>query len=65
MLSYELLRKSYVNPKLKIEDDDRIITLSTCTADDAHRFIVSAVLVERYNTVDGTVTVELEKTVEE
>ena len=65
VLSYELLRKSYVNPKLKIEDDDRIITLSTCTADDAHRFIVSAVLVERYNTVDGTVTVELEKTVEE
>lgn len=64
-LSYELLRKSYINPKLKIEDDDRIITLSTCTADDAHRFIVSAVLVERYNITDGTITVELDKTVTE
>lgn len=64
-LSYELLRRSYINPKLKIEDDDRIITLSTCTADDAHRFIVSAVLVERYNILDGTIVTELEKTVEE
>ena len=65
VLSYDLLRKSYINPKLKIQDDDRIITLSTCTADDAHRFVVSAVLVERYNIVDGTLTVELEKPVEE
>lgn len=61
LLSYELLRKSYVNPKLKIEDDDRIITLSTCTADDAHRFIVSAVLIERYNIIDGTIITEVDK----
>ena len=65
LLSYELLRASYVNPKLDIEDDDKIITLSTCTADEEHRFIVSAVLVERYNVVDGTLTVELDKSVEE
>ncbi len=65
LLSYELLRASYVNPKLDIEDDDRIITLSTCTADDAHRFIVSAVLVERYNTTDGTLITEVDKTIAE
>ena len=60
VLSYDLLRASYINPKLDIEDDDKIITLSTCTADDTHRFIVSAVLVERYNTKDGSLVVELE-----
>lgn len=65
VLSYDLLRASYINPQLKIKDDDKIITLSTCTADDTHRFIVSAVLTERYNVKDGTLVVELEPKVEE
>lgn len=48
VLSNRLLANSMVNPGLEIEDDDKIITLSTCTADDEHRFVVSAVLVETY-----------------
>lgn len=48
VLSNRLLANSMVNPGLKIEDDDKIITLSTCTADDDHRFVVSAVLIETY-----------------
>lgn len=47
-LSKRLLQGSYVNPGLDIKDEDKIITLSTCTSDDMHRFIVSAVLIERY-----------------
>ena len=48
-LSNRLLKSSYINPGLEIEKNDKIITLSTCTADDEHRFVVSAVLVEKYS----------------
>lgn len=51
-LANRLLKTSYVNPGLDIEADDKIITLSTCTADDAHRLVVSAVLVEKYSITD-------------
>lgn len=40
---------SMINAKLDIMPEDKIITLSTCTAMDDERFIVSAVLVETYN----------------
>ena len=53
-LSNRLLKTSYINPGLKIEDDDKIITLSTCTADDDHRFVVSAVLIEKYSLTEKT-----------
>lgn len=52
VLANKLLANSMVNPGLEINDDDKIITLSTCTSDDDHRFVVSAVLVERYNVID-------------
>ena len=48
-LGDKLLQSSMVKPDIEIPEDGRIITLSTCTADDAHRFVVSAVLVERYS----------------
>lgn len=57
-LSNRLLKKSMINPGLTIEDDDKIITFSTCTADDEHRFVVSAVLIETYNITDGILVEE-------
>lgn len=51
-LANRLLKTSYINPGLNIEADDKIITLSTCTADDDHRLVVSAVLVEKYSLTD-------------
>lgn len=48
VLSNKMLATSMINPGLYIGDKDKIITLSTCTADDEHRFVVSAVLVETY-----------------
>jgi len=48
-LADSLQPNSMVNANLDISDENRIITLSTCTAADDERFIVSAVLVERYN----------------
>lgn len=53
-LSNLLLKGSKVNPELNIEEDDKIITLSTCTADDNHRFVVSAVLIDKYTTKKET-----------
>lgn len=53
-LSERLMEISMINPGLNIDDDDRIVTLSTCTTDKQHRFVVSAVLVERYNITDKT-----------
>lgn len=57
-LSDRLLQRSLVNPGLEIEDDDRIITLSTCTGDDDHRFVVSAVLIETYNLTENALVEE-------
>ena len=48
-LGDRLLQISMRKTDIEIPEDGRIITLSTCTADDAHRFVVSAVLVERYS----------------
>ena len=48
-LADRLQPNSMVDAKLDISDENRIITLSTCTAADDERFIVNAVLVERYN----------------
>lgn len=48
VLANKLLANSMVNQGLNIKDTDKIITLSTCTADDDYRFVVSAVLVDTY-----------------
>lgn len=47
-LGNKLIEGSMVNAGITINDGDKIITLSTCTADDEHRFIVCGVLVETY-----------------
>lgn len=60
-LSLRMLEGSMINPQLNIEDDDKIITLSTCTSDDDRRFVVSAVLIERYSLTDKVLTEELHK----
>ena len=60
-LSKRLLKKSYINPGLKIEPDDKIITLSTCNGNEKYRFVVSAVLIETYNITDKTLTQEVIK----
>ena len=51
-LAYQMLEGSYINPNLPIEDDDKIVVLSTCTSDDTRRFVVGAVLIERYSLTD-------------
>lgn len=48
VLANKLVANSMVNPRLDIKDNDKIITLSTCTTEDEYRFVVSAVLVETY-----------------
>lgn len=45
-------RESMIDNDIPIEDDDKIVTLSTCTAADDERFVVSAVLVDRYSLAD-------------
>lgn len=55
-LSDRLLQTSKINPGLNIEDDDKIITFSTCVSDKAYRLVVSAVLVETYDRTEKTVT---------
>ena len=57
-LSKRLLKKSYINPGLTIEPDDKIITLSTCNGNSEYRFVVSAVLIEKYNIKDKTLIIE-------
>jgi SrtB family sortase len=47
-LASKLLKKSMINPGLYFKDTDKIVTLSTCTDEDDHRFVVSAVLVGTY-----------------
>ncbi len=56
-----MLEGSRINPNLNIEDDDKIVTLSTCTSDDDRRFVVSAVLIERYSLIDKVQIEELSK----
>jgi len=46
---------------IDIEDDDKIVTLSTCTVDDKFRFVVSAVLVEKYSITDQTLIIDENK----
>lgn len=57
-LGNRLLQNSMIKPGIEIPEDGRIITLSTCTATDENRFVVSAVLVERYSLVDKTLIEE-------
>ena len=45
-LGTRLSSTSQVNAGLTFTDNDKIITLSTCTSDDDYRFVVSAVLVD-------------------
>ena len=45
-LGTRLSSTSQVNAGITFTDNDKIITLSTCTSDDDYRFIVSAVLVD-------------------
>lgn len=54
VLSDRLLENSVINPGLDISDNDKIVTLSTCTTDKQHRLIVSAVLVEIYDRTTQT-----------
>lgn len=48
-LGEKLLQNSLVKPNVALEEDDKIVTLSTCISSDDYRFVVSAVLVERYD----------------
>ena len=42
----EMLRTAMYDTDTDIDADSKIVTLSTCTSDDAHRYIVQGVLVE-------------------
>ena len=57
-LGEKLLQNSMVKPDVVIEDDDKIVTLSTCISSDDYRFVVSAVLVERYDLENKTLIEE-------
>ena len=57
-LGNRLLENSKIKPEVTIPEDGKIITLSTCTAGEENRFVVSAVLVARYNLADKTITEE-------
>lgn len=57
-LGNRLLENSRIKPDVTIPEDGRIITLSTCTAAEENRFVVSAVLVERYSLTDNTLITE-------
>jgi len=46
---------------IDIEEDDKIVNLSTCTVDDKFRFVVSAVLVEKYSITDQTLIIDENK----
>ncbi|MCQ2493793.1 MAG: class B sortase [Lachnospiraceae bacterium] len=43
-----VFKNSYIQPNVSITNDDRIITLSTCSGSDNIRFVVSAVVVDEY-----------------
>ena len=48
-----LMRKSsIIDNDIPISDGDKIVTLSTCTAEDDKRFVVSGVLVDRYSLLE-------------
>ena len=57
-LGNRLLANSRIRPEVNIPEDGKIITLSTCTAGEENRFVVSAVLVARYNLADKTIIEE-------
>ena len=57
-LAKRLMKKSYINPGLQIEPEDKIITLSTCNGDSNYRFVVSAVLIEKYSLTDKMIIEE-------
>ena len=59
-LGKSLLNKSMINKGHVIEDGDKIVTLSTCMGDDDYRFVVSAVLIEKYSLTEGQI-IDLEK----
>lgn len=44
----QIKRDSLIGVTVDINDADKLITLSTCTADDEYRFVVHAVLTDRY-----------------
>ena len=58
VLGEKLLQNSLVRPSVYFEDKDKIVTLSTCISSDDYRFVVSAVLVGRYNLKDKTLIEE-------
>ena len=49
-----LKKGSYVNSGISVTDEDKIITLSTCTTNEKRRLVVSAVLIEKYSLTDKT-----------
>lgn len=57
-LGDRLLQNSRIKPEITIPEDGRIISLSTCTAGEENRFVVSGVLVERYSLTDKTIIEE-------
>lgn len=54
VLAQRLKENSMINSGIVVEEDDKIVTLCTCTDDTIDRFIVSAVLVETYDRTTGT-----------
>lgn len=56
VLAQRLLENSLRNPGIQVNEDDKIVTLCTCTDDTVDRFIVSAVLVETYDRTEKTLT---------
>ncbi len=53
-LAQDLLKNSMINPGIKVNENDKIVTLCTCTETTRNRFIVSAVLVETYDRTEET-----------
>ena len=57
-LGNRLLKNSMIKPEIEIPEDGKIVTLSTCISSDNYRFVVSALLVERYSLIDKTLVEE-------
>ena len=57
-LGNRLSQISKIKTDITVPEDGKIITLSTCTAGDENRFVVSAVLVERYDLINKTIIEE-------
>ncbi len=57
----EMLRTSMYDTKTSVDTDSKLVTLSTCTSDDAHRYILQGVLVEETEMISRPETAQAEK----